>query len=124
MRGEDTATTLISALEASCERSEPLDFAATYQAWFRQVYRWIRALGGPGIDAEDLAQEVFIVVQRKFARFDGTNLAGWLYRIAQRTVRDYRRCAWYRKIFLRPRDMALDEVASTAAGTDEHYDRM
>jgi RNA polymerase sigma-70 factor (ECF subfamily) len=124
MRGEDTAAAWIGAIEASCERSEPLDFAATYQAWFRPVYRWIRALGGPGIDAEDLAQEVFIVVQRKLARFDGTNLAGWLYRIAQRTVRDHRRRAWYRNIFLRPRDTALDEVESTAAGSDEHYDRM
>jgi hypothetical protein len=27
-----------------------------YQTWFRPVHRWIRALGGPGIDAEDLTQ--------------------------------------------------------------------
>jgi len=46
-----------------------------YQTWFRPVHRWIRALGGPGIDAEDLTQEVFIVVQRKLGRFDGSNRA-------------------------------------------------
>src|SRR5262249_51036658 len=94
-----------------------------YRSWFRRVYRWIRALGGPGIDAEDLAQEVFIVVQRKLRRFDGTNLPGWLYRITRLTVHDHRRRAWFRYIFLRARDVVLAEVVSAAAGPDERLDR-
>jgi RNA polymerase sigma-70 factor (ECF subfamily) len=99
------------------------DLAAVYQAWFRPVYRWIRALGGPGIDAEDLTQEVFIVVQRKLGLFDGVNLAGWLYRIVQLTVRDHRQRAWFRNIFSRSRDVVLDEVVSPAAGQDEQLER-
>jgi RNA polymerase sigma-70 factor (ECF subfamily) len=95
------------------------DFASIYQAWFRPVHRWIRALGGPGIEAEDLAQEVFIVVQRKLDRFDGHNLAGWLYRIAQLTVRDHRRRAWFRHHILRARDVVLDEVASASDSSEE-----
>lgn len=124
MRSDDVAAVWIGALEASSDRDAPRDFAAMYQTWFRPVYRWIRALGGPGIDAEDLAQDVFLVVQRRLPGFDGANPAGWLYRIAQRTVRDHRRRAWYRNIFLRPRDVALDEVASAAAGSDEQLDRL
>jgi RNA polymerase sigma-70 factor (ECF subfamily) len=100
------------------------DLASLYQTWFRSVYRWIRALGGPGIDAEDLAQEVFIVVQRKLALFDGENPAGWLYRIVQFTVRDHRQRAWFRNIFLRSRDVVIDEVESAGAGQDECFERM
>jgi RNA polymerase sigma-70 factor (ECF subfamily) len=123
MSGDDTAGVWIGAVEA-LGHDEPRDLAATYQAWFRHVYRWIRVLGGPAIDAEDIAQEVFIVVHRRLPAFDGKNLAGWLYRIAQRAVRDHRRRAWYRNVFLRPRDVALDEVASSAAGSDERLEQM
>jgi RNA polymerase sigma-70 factor (ECF subfamily) len=98
--------------------AEPLDFASIYEKWFRPVHRWIRALGGPGIEAEDLAQEVFIVVQRKLPSFDGANLPGWLYRIAQLTVRDARRRAWFRSTFLRARDVGLDDLESPARSDD------
>src|SRR4029078_7577359 len=53
-----------------------------YELWFADVVRWLYALGVPSSDTEDLAQEIFLVVQRKLNRFDGGNLAGWLYRIA------------------------------------------
>lgn len=118
------ATPTGASLEPSSAPCDMRDLAALYQTWFRSVYRWIRALGGPGIDAEDLAQEVFIVVQRKLALFDGENLAGWLYRIVQLTVRDHRQRAWFRNIFLRSRDVVLDEVVSSAAAQDERFERM
>jgi RNA polymerase sigma-70 factor (ECF subfamily) len=108
---------------APAEPRDAHDFAALYQAWFHSVHGWIRALGGPHIDAEDLTQEVFIVVQRKLGGFDGGNLAGWLFRIAQLTVRDQRRRAWFRNIFLRPRDVVLAEVESAAAGPEERLVR-
>jgi RNA polymerase sigma-70 factor, ECF subfamily len=73
------------------------DFASVYATWFRVVYRWVGALGGPRSDVEDVVQEVFVIVQRKLADFDGENLAGWLYRITQRTVRDHRRRSWFRR---------------------------
>jgi RNA polymerase sigma-70 factor, ECF subfamily len=123
VRVDDTATMAIGPADVLADPREALDFAALYQAWFRPVHRWIRALGGPGVDAEDLAQEVFIVVQRKLAGFDGANLAAWLYRIAQLTVRDHRRRAWFRNTFLRSRDVELDDLESLSAGSDERLDR-
>lgn len=84
---------------SSCDA--PLDFRAVYEARFHDVVRWIRAMGGRDEDLDDLAQEVFIIVRRKLASFDGQNLNGWLYRITQRTVRDYRRAAWFRNLLLR-----------------------
>lgn len=77
-----------------------LSFEQVYTSSFNDVARWIRALGGLPADVEDLTQEVFLVVRRKLSAFDGRNLRGWLYRIAQRTVRDYRRRAWFRRVFL------------------------
>lgn len=82
------------------EGSAALTFEQVYSSSFNDVARWIRALGGLPADVEDLTQEVFLVVRRKLSGFDGRNLRGWLYRIAQRTVRDYRRRAWFRRVFL------------------------
>ena len=86
------------------------DFGALYNEWFDAVHRWVRAFGGPAADVEDLTQEVFVVVQRKLDGFDGENVGGWLYTITRRTVSDYRRRWWFRKIFMRPRDIAVEMV--------------
>lgn len=99
----------IEVVLAEQDRSA-LTFERVYATSFNDVARWIRALGGLSADVEDLTQEVFMVVRRKLSAFDGRNLRGWLYRIAQRTVRDYRRRAWFRRVFL------------GGGGTPEHYD--
>ena len=99
------------------------DFSTIYDAWFHPVYRWVRALGGPEADSEDLTQEVFAVVQRKLPRFDGQNLSGWLYCITERTVSDHRRRSWFRNIFLRPRDVAVEELQCSAANSEELLER-
>jgi RNA polymerase sigma-70 factor (ECF subfamily) len=87
----------------------PLRFEDVYAEWVQHVYRWIRAFGGLSADLDDLAQEVFIVVRRKLPEFDGGNLAGWLYRITQRTVRDHRGKAWFRRFLLKKNVHPLDE---------------
>ena len=73
-------------------------FEAVYRTYFGEVARWVRALGANDGDIEDLTQEIFIIVRRKLSSFDGRNLPGFLYRIAQRTVRDHRRSAWFRHL--------------------------
>jgi RNA polymerase sigma-70 factor, ECF subfamily len=76
-----------------------LDFSELYNDWFSEVYRWLRALGAPSRDREDLAQEVFVVVRRRLSDFDGRNVAGWLYQIARRQVLRHKRLAWVRRAF-------------------------
>jgi RNA polymerase sigma-70 factor (ECF subfamily) len=95
-----------------------LSFDDVYQAWFDHVVRWLRALGAPEAEWQDLAQEVFCVVQRKLPTVR-ENLPAWLYRITQRTVKDHRRLSWFRHLYQRPRDVALEEIASTAASAEE-----
>jgi RNA polymerase sigma-70 factor, ECF subfamily len=77
------------------------DFVAVYDACYADVARWVRALGGPPADLADLVQEVFVVVHRRLAAFDGKNLIAWLYRITAHQVRDYRRSMWIKHIFRR-----------------------
>jgi RNA polymerase sigma-70 factor (ECF subfamily) len=72
--------------------------------------RWIRALGGLDAELDDLAQEVFLVVQRKLPQFDGVNLNAWLYKIARNQVSDHRRRAWVR-YFLISRPETSDALA-------------
>jgi RNA polymerase sigma-70 factor, ECF subfamily len=81
----------------------PQDFRAFYDLWFEDVARWIRALGGPAADRDDIVQEVFLVVRRRLEAFDGVNPSGWLYRITRRQVRDFRRRTWVKHIFTRRR---------------------
>jgi RNA polymerase sigma-70 factor, ECF subfamily len=88
----------------------PLAFERVYADWFFEVWRWLRALGGPDADLEDLAQETFLVVKRKLPDFDGRHLAAWLYRIAAHTLSDYRRRSWFRHLVTRRGDADLDAL--------------
>ncbi len=95
-----------------------LGFENVYQTWFHEVCRWSRALGGLNADVEDIAQEVFLVVRRKLDDFDGQHLRAWLYRITQRTVSDYRRRAWFRRV-VRPAAGFLNQLVDPADGPRE-----
>jgi RNA polymerase sigma-70 factor (ECF subfamily) len=76
-------------------------FEEIYRTYFDEVRRWTRALGGPEAEREDLVQDVFVVVHRRLAEFDGQNVAGWLYQITRHRVRDFRRLRWFRVLLHR-----------------------
>ena len=75
------------------------DFSTLYAAWFGGVVRWTRALGVRSSDKYDVAQNVFVIVHRRLPDCDRRNIAGWLYRITARQVRDYRRQRWNQSYF-------------------------
>jgi len=93
---------------AAVDTDARTQFRAIYDAWFDDVSRWIRALGGMEADRDDIVQEVFLVVRRRLKDFDGGNLAGWLFRITSRQVRDFRRRTWVKHIFTRRRAQEPD----------------
>lgn len=67
------------------------DLGAVYAAHFRYVWRCLRSLGVRDAQLDDALQDVFVVVQRKLADFDGgAELRTWLYAIALRIARKYR----------------------------------
>jgi RNA polymerase sigma-70 factor (ECF subfamily) len=61
------------------------------------LWRATLALGVPAADAEDLCQEVMVVVHRRLPDFDGQSLRAWLYGICLRVASDYRRSARVRR---------------------------
>jgi RNA polymerase sigma-70 factor (ECF subfamily) len=89
-----------------------LRFDRLYRAYFDDVCRWVRALGGPDGEHQDLVQDVFVVVHRRLADFDGDNLPGWLYKIAQHRVRDFRRLRWFRMLL---GSVQLDDTTAARA---------
>jgi RNA polymerase sigma-70 factor, ECF subfamily len=88
----------------------PPNLADLYRVWFDQVVRWLRALGAPRADLEDLAQEVFLVIRRRLEDFDGRNTAGWLYRIASSQLRSHRRRPWFKAISVRREPDVFDDL--------------
>ena len=112
--------------QSSAHRPTPVptgSFEEIYQQYFREVGSWIRALGGPDADREDITQEVFLVVRRRLPAFDGANLPGWLFRITQRQVRDFRRRAWFKHIFTRGRLEEADTLAHAHPGPAASLER-
>ena len=105
------------------DMAEARDFDAIYRSWFVHVWRWLRALGVHDADLEDIAHDVFLVVRRKLRRFDGANVAGWLYQITSRTASDHRRRAWLRRVFLSG-DKSLESFRDTAHGPAELLEQL
>jgi RNA polymerase sigma-70 factor (ECF subfamily) len=67
-------------------------FFAVYDEYFPYVWRNLRRLGVAADAASDVAQDVFLVVHRRLAAFEGrSELRTWLYAIVLRVVRDHRR---------------------------------
>jgi RNA polymerase sigma-70 factor (ECF subfamily) len=70
----------------------PPEITALYRAHALQVERWVARLAGPEIDAEDVVQEVFLVVQRRLPEWRAdAKITTWLYRITERIVHRQRR---------------------------------
>ena len=91
-------------------------FRLIYETWLDEVSRWVHALGGPKADRDDIVQEVFVVASRRAPAFTGDNIAGWLYRITRRQVRDFRRRFWFKHIFSRREDVKWEQMPSGAPG--------
>ena len=57
------------------------DIGELYRAHAGSVARWASRLGGPGIDVEDVVQEVFLVAKRRLGPFTGEgHVTTWLFR--------------------------------------------
>lgn len=86
------------ALAHAFVRGEPGARDALLDAWLPIVLQWAARLGGPHIDPEDIAQDVFIVVLRRLADVQDLDaFSGWLFGVTRKTVAAHRRRAWFRR---------------------------
>ena len=106
----------VNASEAShsaMPRPAATGFPEIFQQHARFLWRTLMNLGVPSREAQDLCQEVMIIVHRRLPDFDGQSLRGWLYGICVRVASDYRRSAPAR------REIPHGEVPESGAAPDQ-----
>jgi RNA polymerase sigma-70 factor (ECF subfamily) len=99
--------------EGSEGKPAELTFEDVYNTHVQSVARWAARLGGPGVDVEDLTQEVFAIVSRRLPEFrHESRLATWLFAITAKVAANDRRRRRLRAWWTR---LAPDVVERTAA---------
>ena len=95
------------SLEAELDGKPVLELEAIYREHSAVVSKWVTRLWGPGgasgmVDAEDLLQEVFLVVQRRLGTFRAeAALTTWLYGITVLVVNGRRKKERWRRFLWR-----------------------
>ena len=73
-----------------CLASDPAAWRALYDRHFGKVARLVRALGIVDGEADDLSQEIFLIVYRHLGSFRGeARLSTWIHRLATREAIRY-----------------------------------
>lgn len=68
------------------EGGEKVDFEEVYQAYFKEVYLYIKSLSRDANIAEEITQEAFFKALKSIEKFDGSkDIRAWLFTIAKNT---------------------------------------
>lgn len=79
-------------LERARPGDRPLTIAELYRAHGKAVTRWAARLAGPGLEVDDLVQEVFLIAHQQLASFRAeSQIKTWLFGITTNVVRHRRR---------------------------------
>jgi RNA polymerase sigma-70 factor (ECF subfamily) len=107
-----------------------IELEAIYREHSAAVSKWVRRLWGPGaasgsVDAEDLLQEVFLVVQRRLGSFRAeAALTTWLYGITVLVVNGRRKKERWRRFLWRRAEPELQLNQDAAASpAQEDFER-
>lgn len=105
------------------QTGQPAALDRFYRDHARQVLGWSIRLGGPHIDAEDVAQEVFAIALRKIGSFRGDSaLSTWLFVVTRNVIANARRRAAVRRLVGLDGDM--DQLPHRGDGADDEVDRL
>ena len=80
-----------AALEAPSlvvDPSNPGSLECFFRSEYSRVWRWVQRMGVPAAEADDVAQEVFLVA---FRRPPETLTRAWIYQVTRRVCSHYRR---------------------------------
>lgn len=104
------------------QRGEDAAVAQLYRLYARPILGWVLRLGGPYLDHEDVAQEVFLRAIELLPRYRReAPLRSFLFGVTRRVVANARRRATLRRF------LGLDtlpDLSSGAAGSDETLDQL
>lgn len=76
--------------------TEQLEWAALFEEYHQELYRFARAMLGSEAEAEDVLQDTYISAYYSLKKTGGIqNIRGWLYRITRNACIDRQR--WWRR---------------------------
>jgi RNA polymerase sigma-70 factor (ECF subfamily) len=91
------------------------DFRSVFESELSFVWNTLRRFGVADRDLEDVAHEVFVVVNRRLAEYDPDRaLRPWLFAIAVRQASDYRRLSRNRHETLETESVDVADTSETA----------
>jgi len=100
------------------------DFDSVYAQNVGFVWRVLRGMGVSDVVVEDAVQDVFMVVHRRLAAFDGRHsIRTWLFAIAYRVARDHLRRARKSRV-QDPLEHQLRDYAPTPDQTAERAEQL
>jgi RNA polymerase sigma-70 factor, ECF subfamily len=102
----------------------PIDVGALFRVHERTILRWAARLGGPGIEVDDVVQEVFLVANRRLPSFDGrAAVTTWLFRATEKIVLAARRKQRRRRWLSRTPEAAVATMSTTGPTPSEAFER-
>ncbi len=109
-----------------CVEGDTTAWRALYDRHFPDIERLVSSLGITDSEADDICQEIFVIIYRKLARFRGeARLSTWIYRVATReAIRFARRRRLVRgltELFVRDRSDAKPADWSESQAGRRHY---
>jgi RNA polymerase sigma-70 factor (ECF subfamily) len=114
--GSPAGNVLESTVSPNCA-SVP-DFDTVYETQLDFVWRTVRRMGVRAADTDDVVQEVFVIVYRRLAEFEGrAQLKTWVFKILVHVMRHY-----WRTHQRKPGDRAAEdpsEIHTLAADRDD-----
>jgi RNA polymerase sigma-70 factor (ECF subfamily) len=94
-----------------------VSLAEVFQEHAPFAWRFLRRLGVPEADADDVCQEVFVTVYRRHAEFEGrSSMRTWIFGICVRLAADYRKRASRRG------EVTLGPSSEPVAAPDQEHD--
>ena len=112
MRKMDRTDTSTQSILSACRGKETSAWNRFYRDYASTIYRWVVFLGIHENNAEEVTQEVFLTAYRKIDTCAGeAQLKSWLFQITRKQAANYRRSAWFKRIWNRQRTELSDQEA-------------
>jgi len=119
-----TSVSLLDRLKAA--RPDASDWNRLQGIYLPLISRWLGRVPGLGVEADDLAQEVFVVVIREIPRFQRQregSFRAWIRQVTVNKVRSYRRKRHRRPASsVDPTDLFLDRLADPHGDLAREWD--